>query len=329
MVELSVVIPVYRCADCLVMLHERLVTALQSAVASFEIVFVDDRSPDDSWLTLQRLAGADERVRALRLSRNFGQHAAITAGLAESRGKWTVVMDCDLQDPPEEIPRLYRRALEGYDIVFARRKRRRDSWIRRLAARAYFWLMNRFLGTDVDGEYGSFSIMSAQVREAYLSLGDRARHYLSILHWVGFRRTAIDVQHAERYAGSSSYTLGRLLRHAADGVFFQTTILLRWIVYLGFSLALLGALLAIFIIAVYFVASPYPGWTSLAVLFLLLGGFIIMSTGVAGLYIGKIFEQVRGRPLYVIDHRVGHGIQEIIVGESSPDKDVSLRAPRD
>jgi polyisoprenyl-phosphate glycosyltransferase len=298
-VELSVVVAVYRCADCLEPLYERLVRALEGIVETFEIVFVDDGSPDDAWRILAELASKDSRVRAIRLSRNFGQHAAITAGLAESLGRWILVLDCDLQDPPEEIPRLYRQALEGYDIVFARRTRRRDGIFRRVSARAYFGLMKRFVGTSIEGqgEYGTFSIISRQVRDGFLSIGDQGRHYLFILYWLGYRRTAIDIDPAARHAGSSSYTFPRLVQHAVDGIFFQTTVLLRWIVYLGFVVALGGLLLAVILIAISFAIDPLPGWTSLSVMILVIGGFIIMSTGVTGLYIGKIFDQVKGRPL--------------------------------
>jgi dolichol-phosphate mannosyltransferase len=214
-------------------------------------------------------------------------------------------MDCDLQDPPEEIPKLYRRALEGYDIVFARRKRRRDSRFRRWAARGYFRLMNRFVGTDIEGEYGTFSVISRPVRDAYLSIGDQGRHYLFILYWLGFEQSAVDVPHAARQAGESSYTFPKLVRHAIDGVFFQTTVLLRWIVYFGFLVALAGVLLAGLFALILVFGDPYPGWTSLAVLILVIGGFIIMSTGVTGLYIGKIFDQVKDRPLYVVAARAG------------------------
>jgi dolichol-phosphate mannosyltransferase len=304
-VELSVVVPVYRCDECLSALHNRLVRALEPLGVAFELVFVDDRSPDASWETLVALNARDQRVRAVRLSTNFGQHAAITAGLAESRGRWVVVMDCDLQDPPEEVPRLYRTATSGFDIVFARRKGRRHSLARRLGARTYFSLMNRFLGTRIEGEFGTFSVISGRVRDAYLSIGDRGRHYLFILYWLGFDHTAVDVEHAPRHSGRSSYSVGRLLQHAVDGIFFQTTLLLRWIVYLGFTVAVLGLILAAFFTVIFFAGDPYPGWTSLAVLILLVGGFIIMSTGVTGLYIGKIFDQVKDRPLYVVAERLG------------------------
>jgi polyisoprenyl-phosphate glycosyltransferase len=298
--ELSVVVAVYSCVECLPALHERLVRTLEQLVASFEVVFVDDGSPDGAWDVIARIAAEDARVRAVRLSRNFGQHAAITAGLAETQGRRIVVMDCDLQDPPEEIPRLYERALAGYDIVFARRKWRRDSIFRRTAARAYFRLLNRLAQARIDGEYGTFSIISRPVRDAYLSIGDRGRHYLFILYWLGFEQAAVDVPHAPRAAGQSSYTFGKLVGHAFEGLFFQTTVLLRWIVYFGFLVALGCVLLAGVFAAIFVLGNPPPGWTSLAVIILVIGGFIIMSTGVTGLYIGKIFEQVKGRPLYVV-----------------------------
>jgi dolichol-phosphate mannosyltransferase len=250
---------------------------------------------------LEDLARSHERVRAIRLSRNFGQHAAITAGLSRARGRRAIVMDCDLQDPPESIPELYEKAQDGYDIVFARRTNRHQTIVRKLAARAYFWVLGVFFGAKMDGEYGSFSIVSRQVIDAYLQLRDTDRHYLFILRWLGFESTSIDIEQAERYAGRSSYTFSKLVQHAFDGIVFQTTRLLRWIVYLGFGIALVGVLLAAFFMYSWIVRDPYPGWTSLAVLQLLLGGFVLLSLGVTGLYVGKIFSQVKSRPLYVVD----------------------------
>jgi glycosyltransferase involved in cell wall biosynthesis len=318
-VELSVVIPVYHCAEALESLYDRLEEALNQLVPTWEIVFVDDRSPDQAWTTLEQLATTRSRVRAVRLSRNFGQHAAITAGLARATGRWTVVMDCDLQDRPEDVSLLYEAALAGNDIVFGKRRRGNDSLFRRAAARAYFGLLNRVLGTDISSEHGSFSIMSDRVRRAFLSLRDKDRHYLFILYWLGFRHTSVEVGRDARYAGTSSYTFTGLVKHAFAGVFFQTTAVLRWIIYLGFAVSMGGIVLAGVFIYVYVAATPYPGWTSLAVLLLVIGGFIIMSTGIAGLYIGKIFEQVKERPLYIVDESVGEepGRSEAFAEESA------------
>jgi dolichol-phosphate mannosyltransferase len=307
MVHLSVVIPVYRCDECLRVLYDRLTRSIAELTADYELVFIDDRSPDQGWSTLRELAALDERVKAIRLSRNFGQHRSITAGLAESTGRWVVVMDCDLQDPPEEISRLYATAQQGYDIVFARRRRRRDSRLRRATAWLYFKLMNAFLGTSIDGEYGSFSILNRKVVDEFLKFTDRDRHYLLILYWLGFEHTAIDVEHSQRHAGKSAYSLPSLLRHAADGIFFQTTTLLRWLVFGGLIIACSGFAYALGLVTTYLAgADPPSGYTSVAVLILLSTGFVLTSLGITGLYIGKVFEQVRQRPLYVVDERIGH-----------------------
>ena len=307
MVELSVVVPVYGCRDSLRALHQRTSAALRAVTSSYEIVLVDDCDRQGSWDVMAELAREDRAVKAFRLSRNFGQHAAITAGLAQCTGRWAVVMDCDLQDPPELIGELYRAARAGNDVVLARRKRKRQTLFRRLAARVYFRLMSVLAKTRFDGEFGSFSIISRKVINGFLRFQDQDRHYLFILNWLGFRTAAIEYEHASRHSGESSYSLGALIRHALNGMFFQTTVLLRWIVYVGFWVSLAGFVLAAYYVYMYFAHSVYPGYTSIAVLILVIGGVIIMSTGVAGLYIGKVFDQVKGRPLYVIDQSIVDG----------------------
>ncbi|MDX6719825.1 MAG: polyisoprenyl-phosphate glycosyltransferase [Solirubrobacteraceae bacterium] len=302
-IEISVVVPTYACATCLHALHERLTATLGAMAVEYELIFVDDRAQDGSWDVLAQLAAADPHVRAFRMSRNFGQHMAITAGLAEATGAWVVVMDCDLQDPPEQIPRLYAKAREGHDIVLARRVQRQDARARNLAGGLYFRLLNLVAGTAIDRSYGTFSIVSRQVAGAYLQFRDRDRHYLFILYWLGFNQATIDVPAAARHAGRSSYGTRALLRHALDGLMFQTTVVLRWIVYAGFALASVGALLAAFFVVSHLTRGSAPGWTSIATMLLLLTGFSIASSGVVGLYVGKTFEQVKQRPLYVISEQ--------------------------
>jgi polyisoprenyl-phosphate glycosyltransferase len=309
-VEISVVIPVYGCAECLDHLHGRLAAVLERLAVSYEIVFVDDRSPDDSWRFLQRLAAIDPAVRVIRLSRNFGQHAAITAGVSEARGDWIVVMDCDLQDPPEEIANLYAKTREGYQIVFAKLRSRRQPLPRRIANRAYFRLRRTLTGVALETEHANLSIMSRKAATAFLQLTDVHRNFLLILYWLGFEHATIEFDHADRYAGRSSYTFGGLLRVAFDGLFFHTTVLLAWIVYFGFAVSLASVGLAIFFVASHFARHSYPGWTSIIVILLLIGGFIIMSTGVAAMYVGKVFEQVKARPLFVVDERLGASVPD-------------------
>jgi polyisoprenyl-phosphate glycosyltransferase len=298
--ELSVVVPVYGCGGCLVALHDRLTRSVATITDRYELVFVDDRSLDDGWSVLERLARADGHVRALRLSRNFGQHAAITAGLSAARGRRAVVMDCDLQESPEDIPRLWTAAGEGYDVVRTIRRDRHHPRLKRWASRIYRRLT---LETDTSPDYSTLSLIARPVIDAFLRLRDKDREYMIALDWLGFDATTIEIAHAERHDGESGYTLRRLVTVALDGMFFRSTVLLRVVVLVGFLFALLGIGLAGVEIADYFLdpGSSVPGYTSLAVLLLVLAGFIIVSIGVVGLYVGRIFEQVKDRPLFLID----------------------------
>jgi dolichol-phosphate mannosyltransferase len=299
-VEISTVVPVYGCADCLEALHRSLCTVLEAMNVSFEIVLVDDCARDGSWPVIQRLATADPRVHGILLSRNYGQQIAITAGLAAARGRWIVTMDCDLQDPPDAIPRLFQAAREGNDIVYGRSVGKKNGILRVLASHLYWKLQGLLAGHAFDPALGSLTMISRQVVRAFLQFEDRDRHYLHILKWLGFRSTEIEYAHRERHKGTSAYSFAKLLRVAFDGMIFQTTNLLRWIVYAGFATALAGIALAV-ALAFYSVTHPsLPGWTSLMVVTLLCSGMTTTSVGVCGLYLGKVFEQVRGRPLYVI-----------------------------
>jgi polyisoprenyl-phosphate glycosyltransferase len=313
--ELSVVIPVYGCDSCLRALVDRLRLAVESLTNDYELVFVDDRSPDDSWSTLKELARETPQMRLLRMSRNFGQHAAITAGLAESTGKRVVVMDCDLQDLPEDIPRLWAEAEKGYEVVLSRRRRRRQSILRRLSGDLYYRVRNVLVKSDMYTNYTNLSLISRKVVDSFLALRDKDRQYLLIVDWLGFERTSIQVEPAERHAGKSAYTLRRLLKVAVDGMFFQSTVLLRWVVYSGFVVAGIGVALAAYTFAVFIAGRHVPDWTALPMMVLFLTGFIIVSGGVTGLYVGKIFDQVKGRPLYVIDTRMEGGVERAVARE--------------
>lgn len=307
-VQLSVVVPVYGCAECLVALHDRLTRSVAQITADYELVFIDDRSVDGGWEVLQRLALTDSKTRAMRLSRNFGQDAAITAGLSQARGAWVVVMDCDLQEAPEDIPRLWAAAGEGYDLVRTVRRGWRHSRFRRWSSRTYRRLT---LETDVRPDYSNLSLLSRQVVDAFLRLHDRDREFMIALDWVGFDSTAVEIEHHERHSGQSGYTLQKLIRVALDGIFFRSTVLLRLVVLVGFTVALVGLVVAAFEIADYFLEpeKTVPGYTSLAVLLLVLAGVIIVSVGVVGLYVGRIFEQVKNRPLYLIAQEAEHRAQ--------------------
>jgi glycosyltransferase involved in cell wall biosynthesis len=302
-VELSVVVPVYGCADCLDALNGRIADACRKVTDRYEVVYVDDRSPDSAWEALRKHS-SDPHVGGIRLTRNFGQQAAITAGLEHARGRWTVVIDCDLEDPPELIPELWRVAHEGHDVVIARRNRPKRGLRRRIASSLYFWALKTFLGTNIDPSYGSFSILSDRARAAFLRVRDTDRHYIPIVLWIGFDQGQIDYWPEKRFAGESSYGFGGLARVALEGIFFQTATLLRYVVYLGFGVTAIGFLLAAFYIYSYLANDTPPGFTTIAVLVTCLSGFIIVSLGVTGLYVGRIFQQVKPRPLYLVDERI-------------------------
>lgn len=296
--------PVFRCTQCLRELVGRVFAALESVVDSVELILVDDGSEDDAWSVIRELGSTDDRVRGVRLSRNFGQHAAITAGIQCARGARIAVMDCDLQDPPEELPRLYAKATEGFEIVFGKRRREHGPWARTILSKIYFRLLGIFTGVKLESDYGTFSLMSRNVAAAFLRFDDRNRHYLLILRWLGFARTDLEYVQAPRKDAGSSYTVRALIRHALQGIFFQTTILLRWVIYSGFLIALAGVAAAVYFTVARLTGTAYPGWTSLIVIMLVLSGVVIVSMGVIGLYVGEVFNEVRGRPLYVVEDEV-------------------------
>jgi dolichol-phosphate mannosyltransferase len=277
-----------------------LTAALASVAETYEIVLVDDRGPKDQWPIISELMALYPHVRPIRMSRNYGQQIAITAGLAECRGDFAVVMDCDLQDPPEFIPELLKAGRAGYDIVYASR-RQGDPRTRKFVNRLYFWLMSAVAGYRVDPDQGSFSLISRQVIDAYLRFGERERHYLFILRWLGFNSTTLAYERHDRKVGKSSYTFWTLITHALQGFFFQSTAPLQWILWLGLSSAGASVILGLFFVVNGILGRPPEGFTALIVIELLMGGIVLTCLGAVGLYIARIFDAIKNRPLYVID----------------------------
>jgi glycosyltransferase involved in cell wall biosynthesis len=301
-VHLSVVTPVYGCALSLKTLYERLVHSLSKITEDFEIIMVNDASPDNAWEIIQKLAEKDSRVKGIKLSRNFGQHYAITAGLDFCSGDWTVVMDCDLQDQPEEIVKLYAKAMEGYDIVFGRRIDRKDNFFKRLSSRIFYKIYDYFTETLTDETVANFSIISKKVLRAYRQYREQNRSYALFVNLLGFKRTDIEIEHAQRVEGKSSYTFSKLLNLAIDGIVSQSNKPLRLSIKLGFILALSALLFSAWLILRYLLYGiSVEGWTSVMVSMYLIGGLLFLNLGFLGLYIGKIFDETKKRPLYIID----------------------------
>ncbi|WP_457598091.1 glycosyltransferase family 2 protein [Hydrogenimonas sp.] len=299
---ISIVIPVYGCARALPELYERLVKTLTPITENFEIVMVNDQSPDNAWEIIKKLSERDPRVKGINFSRNFGQHRAITAGLDYAQGEWVVVMDCDLQDQPEEITKLYNTAMEGYDVVFGRRVKRRDSFFKKWASKLYYAIYMYFSGMYFDSSVANFSIISKKVVKAHRQLREQNRSYSVFSNWLGFKRKDIDIEHAPRAHGKSSYSLRKLINLAIDGIVAHSNKPLRLSINFGFTLAILSFLYAIWLIIRYFVYGvPVAGWTSVMVSIYFIGGMLFANMGILGLYIGKIFNETKNRPLYVVD----------------------------
>jgi len=302
---LSVVSPVYRAAGCLPELHRRLTQVLGQLTPDYEIVLVDDGSDDRSWEVVVEIAGRDRHVKGIRLSRNFGQHYAIAAGLDHARGQWVVVMDCDLQDQPEEIPALYRKALEGYDVVFARRLDRRDKWLTKTRSQLFSLVYNLLGDIRLDNSVANFSIASAAAAAGVRRFRERNRSYPIFLSWVGFRRAFVDVAHSERFEGKSSYTWSKLFDFAVDSIVSQSNKPLRLSIRFGFLLALVSFIVGAVLVVRYFAFRiPVAGWTSVIVSIWFIGGLMFANLGVLGLYLGKVFDEVKRRPLYLVQTSV-------------------------
>lgn len=302
MPKLSVVVPVYGCRGSLKNLYSRLRDSLSEISEDFEIIMVNDASPDNAWEVIKELVSQDERVKGINLARNFGQHKAIAAGMDHANGDWTVVMDCDLQDKPEEIIKLYNKAQEGYDAVFGQRINRQHSRRKRWASRAFIAVYDYLTDSKTDPTIGNFSIISKKVVMALRQLKEQHRPYTFFVIWLGFKRTYIPIEHAEREMGESSYNFKRLISLAMDNIASQSNKLLNMSVKLGLSLSFFSGLYALYLVLKYFMTDEIvPGWTSVMVSIYFISGLLFANLGLIGFYLGKIYDETKNRPLYVID----------------------------
>lgn len=301
----SIVSPVYKAEKIVPELVRRISESVATITEDYEIVLVCDGSPDNSWQAIKDECAKDERVKGINLSRNFGQHYAITAGMRYTRGEWIVLMDCDLQDRPEEIPRLYQKACEGYDIVQSRRVNRKDGFLKKLSSKAFHVVFDWFSGMKTDKAIGNLGIYHRKVIDAFNSMEETSRSFGTLLSYVGFRKTTIDVEHSERYEGKSSYSFHSLMKLMFDVTISNSNKPLRIIVELGFLSSLVSFLLALYNLIAHWVGIvTLQGFTTTVFSIWFVGGVILMVLGVLGLYIGKIFNQVKQRPLYIVSEEI-------------------------
>ena len=299
---ISVVIPVYGCDHSLKILYERLEKTLSSITHDFEIIMVNDASPDNAWHVIKLLSKKDTRIKGINFSRNFGQHKAITAGLDYAQGEWVVVMDCDLQDQPEEILKLYNKVQEGYDVVFGKRIQRQDKYFKKLASKIFYKIYDYLTGYNTDHSIANFSIISKNVVKNFRKMGEQHKPYGYFINWLGFKRTDIQIKHASRLEGKSSYSLKKLIDLAIDNIISQSNKPLKMSIKFGFTMSFFSTAYAIYLVARYILVDiSVAGWTSVMVSIYFVAGLLLVNLGFVGLYIGKIFNETKKRPLYVVD----------------------------
>jgi dolichol-phosphate mannosyltransferase len=301
---ISVVVPVYGSDGVLGELYERTAKALAPITADFEFIFVNDASPDTAWQVIKRLVASDGRVRGINLSRNFGQYPAMTAGLRASRGEWVIVMDCDLQDLPEEIGAMYTKAQEGFYVVVGSRQERHDSRFRLFVSKCFYGTMGYLTGRHHDNTLANFGIYHRKVIDAVLSLEDHMRYFSVMVRWVGFRTAVVPVKHAPRKGGASGYSFGKLFSLATDIILAYSEKPLRLIIKLGLGVSLLALGYLLFSATQ---ASTYIALQTASSLYgviWLMFGLLTILLGIIALYIGKIFEETKKRPIYIIQEEI-------------------------
>lgn len=314
----------YNEEDVLVELHRRLATVLDSLGYEAEILFVDDGSRDQSRELITDLAHRDSRVRGLFLSRNFGHEPAIQAGLQESRGDAVVVMDADLQDAPEALPSLVEAWEAGADVVYAVRRDRKERLVQRAAFHSFYRLAARVVDVELPLDAGPFSLMSRPVVDAINAMPEGGRYFPGLRAFVGFRQVSVDVERARRFAGDTKYSFRRRTAGALNAILSFSKLPLRMVSALGIISAVVAVAGGLWVIIAGSVGgSTVPGWVSLMSVVLLFGGIQLVTLGIVGEYVGKIYDEVRARPSFIVAKRVGSSVSEagISSGENAATED--------
>ena len=307
MTHISVVIPVLNEEKLITELVSRVTKNLEVFDNKYEVIIIDDGSSDQTWESIQDQCQKNPRVMGVKLSKNFGHHYAITAGLDISKGDWVVVMDGDLQDRPEVIPDLYKKASEGFDVVFVSRSNRPETFYYKLLQKVFYFLLRTLSGIDFDSRQANFSIINRKVVEAFKKFPENARFYGSTIKWLGFKRTYIEASHGERFSGKPSYTLKKRVNLALDIILSFSDRPLKFAIGIGIFMSILSFSLIFWIVlGVLNWGFTQVGWPSLMAVILLIGGVVLIVLGIIGTYIGRIFREVRNRPLYIIDQQVNN-----------------------
>lgn len=327
-VFLSVVIPMYNEEEVIEATYGRLTEALKPIGETYELVFVNDGSRDSTAKIVRRLGENDNRVKMVDFSRNFGHQIAVTAGMDYSSGRVVVLIDADLQDPPELIPEMIARWREGYDVVYGKRSARRgESFFKKLTAAAFYRLLRSMTSVNIPVDTGDFRLMDRKVCDALSSMREQSRFIRGMVSWAGFRQTSVEYVRDERFAGETKYPLRKMIRLSMDAITSFSTKPLKIAGVLGFFMSAIGFLYLLFVLYLkIFTDSTIQGWTSMVVISLLFHGITLSLLGVLGEYIGRIYEETRRRPLYLVADKLNFGEGEA-ANESGEERRVDKRQP--
>lgn len=298
---ISIISPVYQAEETIDLLITEIDSVLDRVNLRYEIILVEDGGSDASWMKIQTHSKSDKRIKGIKLSRNFGQHRAVTAGIEFAQGDCLVILDCDLQDDPNNIEKLVEKSMEGFDIVFTKRIERKHNAIKKISSFLFNSLFIIFSDKRYDINYGSMVLLTKKVQKEYLRINDNDRLYIQLLKWLGFNQTSIPVNHRPRTYGESTYSVRKLIHLAIAGWTSNSDKLLRLSIYIGLTFSITSILSAFYIIGLYFMSGFQSGWASIFVLILFSTGLILSSIGVVGIYLGKTFVQSKSNPLFIIE----------------------------
>ena len=305
---ISIVTPAYRCSESLKELHRRLVIELEKLSSKFEIIMVNDGSPDNDWDVICEIAAGDKRVKGINLSRNFGHQIAVTAGMDMAEGDVVIIMDADLQDPPEVIARMIEKYKEGYHVVYAvRKERKNETFFKKTTAKLFYRLLRKMSDIKIPVDTGDFRLISKEVNNVLKQMKENNRYIRGLVSWAGFPQTGIEYVRDGRYAGTTQYTLRKLMKFSLDGLTSFSTKPLEMATVTGFIMSAAAFVYAaiVFIERVFLGAKIPAGWATLTVLILLVGGIQMIMLGIVGEYIGRIYDEAKDRPLYVVKEIIG------------------------
>jgi polyisoprenyl-phosphate glycosyltransferase len=321
----SVVVPIFNEQAVITAFHSRLTAVLSQLGNAWEIIYVDDGSHDQTGLITRQLCHQDARVKLLSLSRNFGHQTAITAGMDHASGNAVIIIDADLQDPPEVISEMVKQWENGFDVVYGRRTGRHgESWIKKGTARLYYRLLRRLTDVEIPVDVGDFRLIDARVCAALATLPEHNRYVRGLISWLGFRQTFVDYVRAPRYAGKTKYPFQKMLKLAIDGIMSFSYKPLKMGIGLGLVLSIFSFcfLLFVFIARLFDLIVMEPGYASLMCVMLFFFGVVLVMLGVMGEYLARVFEEVKGRPLYIIRDRVGTFNRQVRTGIAKIDPDL-------